>query len=422
MSPKHTRLKMKKIFLISGLLIIIGNVFSQEIKIESDTIRKNALNVYFSDVPDFIKKEITFINYVRDLKEADVYLIISEENTGSGGEIITVFYVGQHNYSGMNDTVKISLSPDDTEEVLRIKAVNALKMGFMRYMLKTPLADYFDIRFTQPVKETVETDNWNNWVFRSSLSGSLNGERRYQSINLNGSASANRITEKSKFLSNLSTSWSRQKYELVDSTFRYSYSRSHGLNTYYVKSINDHWSAGLSAGLSASSYGYYDMQFRLTPAIEYDIYPYSESTRRQFRIMYEIGYLYNDYSDTTIYNKVTEHLAVHRLSTSWEIIQKWGSLDFTLRWNNYLHDWSKNNLSGNLYMSVRIFKGLNINFSGSASIVNDQLSLPKAGVSDFDILTRKKMTETKFNYYGYFGFSYTFGSIYNNVVNPRFGW
>lgn len=413
---------MRKLLFIIGLLLFISNAFSQDIISETDTIRKNALNVYFPDAPDFIKKEITFINYVRDLKEADVYLIISEERTGSGGEIITVFFDGQYKYSDMNDTIKIFLSPDDTEEVLRKKAVNALKMGFMKYMLKTPLAEYFDIRFTQPLKETIETDNWNNWVFRSSLSGSLNGERRYKSIRLNGNISANRITEKSKFMSNLNASWSREKYEMTDSTYQYSYSRSHGLYTYLAKSINDHWSVGLSAGLSASIYGYYDMQLRLTPAIEYDIYPYSESTRRQFRIMYEIGYLYNDYSDTTIYNKLTENLALHRLSASWEIIQKWGDLDLMLQWNNYLHDWSKNNLSTYLYLSVRIFKGMNIYFSGNASIVNDQLSLPKEGVSDFDIITRRRMTETKFNYYGYFGFSYTFGSIYNNVVNPRFGW
>jgi len=413
---------MKKVLFMLELVLLFCNAFSQEVVTESDTIRKYALNVYFPDAPDFIKKEITFINYVRDLKEADVYLILSFEETGSGGESVTVFYVGQDKYSSMNDTIKITASPDDTEDIFRKKAVNALKMGFMRFMLKTPLSEFFDIRFTQPVKEIVETDKWNNWVFRANLSGSLNGEKRYQSINLNGSVSANRITEKSKFLSSVRTSWSKQKYELADSTYEYDYTRSHALNIYYVKSINDHWSAGFSTGLSTSSYGYFDMQFRITPAIEYDIYPYSESTRRQLRIMYEIGYLYNDYSDTTIYSKLTEHLVLHRLSASWEVVQKWGSVDFTLRWNNYFHDWSKNNLSANLYMSVRIFKGLNINFSGSASIVNDQLSLPKAGVSDFDILTRRRMTETKFNYYGYFGFSYTFGSIYNNAVNPRFGW
>jgi hypothetical protein len=413
---------MKKIVIVTGFLLLVINAFPQEIVVDSDTIRNNALNVYFPNVPDFIKKEISFINYVRDLKEADVYLVISEERTGSGGEITTAFFEGQNKYSDMRDTIKIYSSPDDTEEVTRAKAINAFKMGLMRYMLKTPLADYFDIRFTQPVKETIESDNWNNWVFRSSLSGSLNGEKSYQSKSISGNFTANRITEKSKLKTQLSGSWSQQKYELNDSTDKYSHTRSDGLYIYYARSINDHWSVGLSSGLSSSSYGNYDLRYRLAPAIEYDIYPYSESTRRQFRIMYEIGYQYNDYSDTTIYNKVTENLAFHSLYAYWETIQKWGSLDLTLGWYNYLHDWSKNNLSGNAYLSVRLFKGLNINFSGSASIVNDQLSLPKAGVSDFDIITRRRITETKFSYYGYFGFSYTFGSIYNNVVNPRFGW
>jgi hypothetical protein len=413
---------MKKVLFILGLLLLFSNTFSQDAVMKSDTIRKHALNVYFPNVPDFIKKEITFINYVRDLKEADVYLIISSEGTGSGGEILTVYYVGQNTFSSMKDTVRITTSPDDTEDVFRKKAVTALKMGFMRFVLKTPLAEFFDIRFTQPVKEIVESDKWNSWVFRANLSGSLNGEKKYESISLNESFSANRITEKSKLLTSIRTSWSKQKYELSDNSIQYDYTRSYGINMYYAKSINDHWSTGLSSGLSATSYGYLDMQFRITPAIEYDIYPYSESTRRQLRIMYEIGYQYNDYSDTTIYNKLTEQLGLHRLSGSWELIQKWGSVDFTVRWYNYFHDWSKNNLSLDLYTSVIIFKGLNINFSGSASMVNDQLSLPKAGVSDFDILTRRRMTETKFNYYGYFGLSYTFGSIYNNAVNPRFGW
>jgi len=413
---------MKKVVLLLLLVQLFCNAFSQEAVTESDTIRKHALNVYFPDVPDFVKKEITFINYVRDLKEADVYLIISFEETGSGGETITVYFVGQNKFSSMKDTVKITTSPDDTEDVLRKKAVASLKMAFMRFMLKTPLSEFFEIRFTQPVKEIVETDKWNSWVFRANMNGSLNGEKRYESIRLSESFSANRVTEKSKFQSYVSASWQKQKYEMADSTLEYDFTRSYGLNFYYAKSLNEHWSAGISTGLSASSYGYLDMQYRITPAIEYDIYPYSESTRRQLRIMYEIGYQYNNYSDTTIYNKLTESLALHRLSASWQVVQKWGSVDFTLRWNNYFHDWTKNNLGANLYMSIRIFKGLNINFSGSAYIVNDQLSLPKAGVSDFDILTRRRMTETKFNYYGYFGFSYTFGSIYNNAVNPRFGW
>jgi hypothetical protein len=413
---------MKRVFTMLVLAFLFFSANSQETVIESDTIRKDALNVYFPDADSYIKKEINFINYVRDLKEADVYIIVAGEEAGSGGELYTVFIVGQHKFAGMNDTLKVALAPDETEDVFRRKAVSALKMGFMRYMLKTPLSQLFDIRFTVPVKETVATDKWNNWVFRTSLQGYLNGERMYKSTSLYSNISVNRVIEKSKFQTYLSYSWDKQKYQLNDSTTWSSTSNSEGLNVYYVKSINEHWSTGFSTGMSRSSYGYYDFQYRIAPAIEYDIFPYSESTRRQFRIMYEAGYIYYDYSDTTIYNKVTENLAYHELSASWEVIQKWGSVDLSLQWSNYFHDWSKNNLSANLHLSVRIFKGMNINFSGSGSIVNDQLSLPKAGISDYDIITRNKMTETKFEYYGSFGLSYTFGSIYNNAVNPRFGW
>jgi hypothetical protein len=295
-------------------------------------------------------------------------------------------------------------------------------MAFMRYVLKTPLSQFFDIRFTQPIKETVETDKWDNWVFRTRISGHLSGERSYKSTSLYGSASVNRVTEKSKFHTYFNYSWSKDKYQTTDSTYHYGYSNSQSAYIYYAKSLTDHWSGGLTTGASRSSYGHYDFQYRFMPAIEYDIYPYSESTRRQFRIMYMIGYCFNDYADTTIYNKLTQHLGLHELSASWEVIQKWGSFDFTLQWRNYFYDWSKNNLSANIYFSVRVFKGMTVDFSGSASIVNDQLSLPRGGVSDFDIFTRNKMTQTKYNYYGYFGFSYTFGSIYNNAVNPRFGW
>jgi len=411
---------MKRTLLFIVFIFLTVFTWSQDTAVSSDTIRKDALNVFMS-ASNFIRKEITFVNYVRDIKEADVYIISTYERTGSGGWSYTYFLVGQNRCAGLNDTLKVIEAMDETEDEYRTKTVQALKMGLMRYVLKTPLANYFDIRFTQPVKETIESDKWNSWVFRTSISGNLNGQRRYKYTNAYVSASINRITEGSKLLTSLNYSWNQQKFELNDSTIERSNTISKSSSVVYVKSINDHWSAGITTNISASSYGSYDLQYNLMPAIEYDIFPYSESTRRQLRILYKAGYSYYDYSDTTIYNKVKENLASHSLSASFEIVQKWGSADFTLMWKNYFHDWSKNNFSADLYLSLRIVKGLQLTFMGDASIVNDQLSLPKGGVSDTDILLRRKITETKFSYYAYFGISYTFGSIYNNVVNPRFG-
>lgn len=417
---KKNYLMIKGFYLLSLLILGCSPLLSQEPQLVADTLRNNALNV-FMNTSNYLRTEITFVNYVRDVRVADVYIISTYERSGSGGVTYKYFLSGQNRYEGMGDTIVVTTSPDDTEDAIRKKQVTAIKMGLMRYVINTPLASYFDIRFTQPVKETVESDIWNSWVFRTSMSGSLNGEKRYNSVSLGGSASANRITEKSKLLTSLSFNWSNQKYEMNDSTVQNSYSRSQSSSILYVKSLNDHWSAGISTGLSASSYGSYDLRFSLSPAIEYDIFPYTESTRRQLRLLYRVGYEYNNYADTTIYNKLTEHLGFQYLSASFELVQKWGSADFTLSYRNYFHDWSKNNFGGNLYLSLRVAKGLSVTYQGDGSIVNDQLSLPKGGISDTDILLRRRMTETKFSYYSYFGISYTFGSIYNNVVNPRFG-
>jgi hypothetical protein len=73
-------------------------------------------------------------------------------------------------------------------------------------------------------------------------------------------------------------------------------------------------------------------------------------------------------------------------------------------------------------MNFRIAKGLTFNISGGASLVHDQLSLVKGGATYEEVLLRRKEIATQYTYYTSLGLTYTFGSIYNNAVNPRFGW
>jgi hypothetical protein len=401
------------------LFIFCATCFSQVVKVETDTIRKDALNVYMS-ASDYVKKEITFINYVRDMRTSDVYIIRTFQNTGSGGEATTYFLVGQNRYSGMNDTIVVNASPDETQEITRINEVKALKMALMRYMLKTPLAAYFDIKFTVPVKETVTTDKWNSWVFNTEVYAYLRGEKSYTSTMFDGSLSADRITEKDKFSAGYSYGWGLDKYDIEGDIYN-SLSRSQYGNILYVNGLNDHWSLGATLNANSSVYSNNDFTVTIKPAIEYDIFPYSESTRRQLRIMYGIGPEYANYHDTTIYNKMEEFLGSQVLTASYQVVEKWGSINSSINWSNYLHDWSKNNLSVSGSIRLRIAKGLNFNIGGRFSIVHDQLSLEKGGATYEEILLRRKEIETQFTYYTNFGLSYTFGSIYNNAVNPRFG-
>ena len=123
------------------------------------------------DATDYIRKEIPWVNYVRDIKDAGVYIISTGERTGSGGMEFTYFFVGQHQNEGMRDTLSFTTTPDETTEGRRAKEVNTLKLGLMRYIARTPLAKYMKITFSEPLSETVTTDKWNSWVFRTSLNG-----------------------------------------------------------------------------------------------------------------------------------------------------------------------------------------------------------------------------------------------------------
>ena len=97
-----------------------------------------------------------------------------------------------------------------------------------------------------------------------------------------------------------------------------------------VKSISDHWSAGGRGSVSSSSFSNYKFQFRAYPGIEYDIFPYTESTRKQLRFLYTVGYTYYIYVDTTIYDQTKEGLFGHSLDIALELTQKWGSIDASL--------------------------------------------------------------------------------------------
>lgn len=386
----------------------------------ADTLRKDALNVYMDDVTDYIKREIPYINYVRDFKDADVIIIYSVQSSGSGGNLYTYFLEGQKRFEGRNDTLYVSSSPDDTQDKTRESIVLALKQGLMQYVARTPLAKYVTLSFTEPMEDNVSSDKWNNWVFRTSLNGYAFGQDSGNDLNVFGNISASKTTDNWKMYYDADYSFEKSEYDLGDEIL-ITEQISKSLNALVVKSLNDHWSVGGSAKIFGSIRNNYDLKFEIMPGIEYDIFPYSESTSRQLRILYSAGFVYNDYIDSTQYDMLEESLAAHRISASYEMIKKWGSIDISVSWFNYIPEWKKNNLRAGGSLNFRILKGLSLNFGGNYSFIADQISLRKEEASDTDIITGTKEVATSFSYFTHFGLSYTFGSIYNNVVNPRFG-
>ncbi len=410
---------MKRILLSITLLLPLSLMFAQPAPDQADTLRKQALNIYM-DEDDYIRREIPFVNYVRDIKDAGVYIITTFQKTGSGGMEYTYFFTGQNEFKGMSDTLSFVTKPDGTTDERRTQEVATLKLGLMRYIAKTPLAQYVNIDFSQPIAETVTADRWDSWVLKASVNGNLRGQKTNNSTFFSGSLAADRVTEKWKINLDAMYSYSKDKFEIETTTIT-SDNKSKSFNSLVVKSLSDHWSIGGSGSLTSSSFSNEKLNATIMPGIEYDLFPYSESTRRQLRILYSIGFRHISFIDTTIYNKMEQSLWRHSVSLAYEVVQKWGSIDLTTDYSNYLHDWSKNNLSLSGFLNLRIAKGLSMNIRGSISLIHDQLGLVKGDIPTEQILLRRQEMETRYEYRTNFGFTYTFGSIYNNVVNPRFG-
>jgi hypothetical protein len=370
---------------------------------------------------DYIKTEIPFVNYVRERKEADVHVLITTLSTGSGGREYTLTFIGQNGFQGQEDVLKYFSHKTDSEEEIRSGLTEVLKLGLMPYVNQTPISRKISLEYQKPTGPAGPAiDKWKSWVFSLSTSGYFNGEQAHASQSVSGSFSANKVTRDIKFNFSFSTSYNHDDYTYEDQSLE-SNSHSYGGSGLLVTSLSEHWSAGFFYSVSSSTYSNYRLKINISPAIEFDLFPYSQSTRKQLRFLYKIGPSYASYFEETLYNKTREALLSESLSVTLDLREKWGSISTSVEGSHYFHDLSKHNLSISNTVSVNLLKGLNAYLVGGASLIHDQLSLPKGGATWEEVLLQRKMLATGYEYFVAVGFSYSFGSIFTNVVNPRFG-
>ena len=415
-----------KIKIISNLILLslIAIAFA-------DTkLKEQNISVYidykYGDM-NYIKEQITNVNYVRYKNEADVFILFTKQSTGSNGKKFTVDFTGENIFSGIDESLTFILKKDDTDEIERLKSVQILKLGLIRYFSRTDMADKLTITFPTEIIEKVIEDRWNNWVFSISLSGFLNGEESSYSQNFWGNISATRITEEMKVQFRVNGSMNKDKFEWDGDTFESS-SESKSFNAHLIKSWTEHLSYGLWTYAYTSSYRNVDLSFGLYPGLEYNLFPYSESNRKQLRFQYQLNPNYVDYLEMTIYEQLNEKLLKHSFRTEMEYVQSWGSMSISFVASQYLiiddeilNSFDKNKLTLYGDVSWRIYKGLSLSLWGNAARVHDQLSLAAGDVSTEDLLLKRKELQTQYTYFLSIGVSYSFGSIYNNIVNPRFG-
>ena len=369
---------------------------------------------------NFIKTEIPFVQYVWDRRDADLHVMFTSQDTGSNGSEFEIVFIGQHNFLGVDDTLKGYIHTTDSDEQSRGKLVHLMKLGLIRYMARTPLADQFSLQFNAKRVDNSVRDPWDSWIFSLSSNGYFSGQESSRFSYITGSFSADRVTPNLKIRLSTYGSYDESFYKLEDEDV-ISHSESFGFSGMLVKSVGSHWSIGLFGAFVSSTYNNYKASYTLSPAIEYNLFPYTEAIRKQLRLQYRVNFNRAFYRDMTIFDVMDDFLLSQSLEVAWSAKKNWGTLGGSVVFSHYFHDVKKNNLYCYGMVSLKVWKGLSINVSARYSRIRDQLSLTKGDASNEDILLQIRQLATSYSYSTSFGISYSFGSIYSNAVNPRFG-
>jgi len=382
------------------------------------------LNVYLDcDHCDrnFIREEIDMVSYVRDRKDANLHLLITRAGSAGGTEY-TIQFLTINLSDVQNDTLNY-FSPDtDSDDDERRGLVKNIKLGLVNYLKEYPASRHISIEYEAPEQESVDQslqdDPWNRWLFEISGSARIDGRETNKNTHLDANFSAKRYTKTWKLDFFMGGNYRREKFDLDEGE-----TTTHSNEQYYrgvtAYSLTDHWSVGMYTHANSSTYNNIDISADISPAIEYNIFPYSEYTEHELFFRYVISPNYRNYANETIYFKKSELLLREELLIEFNLNQPWGRIENRVRGSHFFHDFSFNRLDFNVELELDLFRGLSLDVYGNYSLINDQLSLPKKGATDRDVLLNLRDQATSYSYHAFVGLSYTFGTSFSSTVNPR---
>src|SRR4051794_16966689 len=87
----------------------------------------------FLDCPrcddDYLKKEVTFIDYVRNREDADVHVLVTTQETGGGGAQWTLKFIGLGRFQGQDQTLTYNSPQTATPDEIRAGFAEIFRLG-----------------------------------------------------------------------------------------------------------------------------------------------------------------------------------------------------------------------------------------------------------------------------------------------------
>lgn len=399
------------------LLTILINVFLIKAYSQSDKIK-----VFLSCNCDdsYIKQNTLLLDYVRDRTLSDIEVFVFDISNASGGRNFTFEYKGKNDFQNKENKISTDITQNLTFNEAREVLLKTYKMGMVHFLQNTVFQNQVDVSFNDQIDipQEMSFDQWKNWVFE--ISGSFNFENE-ESINeeeYNVGFDIDRVTEMWRVRSYFRQRRAVKFYSGDEENYN-----SERNSTYFsgslVKSISDHFSTGIFGTYQKDTFRNYKSFFNFSPALEYNFIPYKEVLTREVTLAYKLGYNFYEYLEETLYGFLDQKMFNQSLTLNLRFREKWGSIYSYMVASQFLDQPDQNRLTLNNNINLRIVRGLSLRISGSFQLIRDQINLPKGEASIEDLLLRQRQISTNYQNRISMGLSYTFGSIFNNIVNTR---
>lgn len=411
----------KKLFLILTIALFPYFVVGQNEPLPSKQLNF-FLDCYRCDF-DFVRQELEFVSFVRNPQLADVHILSSNSQTGSGGTKHFLNFIGMKELEGQDLEYEYFEEQSATSDERRKGLLKLIKTGILHYYTISGIIDQVEINLLQTEESNllVETpsDPWNLWIFRLGTGFDFEKEESQNEFAYDMELRIEKVTE----------DWKTRieaDHEIFEENFydngkrivnRQSQTEVEGN---YIKSITSRWSTGLFGEFEAATYRNIKNSTQWSAGLEYNVFPWDISNRKVFTFRYKFGIETFTYNEVTIYEKLSEILFYQSLGLNLELVQPWGRVETRLEGSHYFHDFSKNRLLLISDVSIRLTKQLSVYFEFFGLVIHDQLYLPKGDASLEDVLLKRRKLATTYEMGAELGLRFTFGSIYNNVVNERF--
>jgi hypothetical protein len=386
---------------------------------------------------NYLRTTLTCINYTDQPEDCDVRVQLTSETVGNSTDRYILFFYGEKQFAGQNDTVMFIIPPMTNNLALQNMYVETLKQGLLPYLAQTEWASQLQVSYDAPaIQSPLFQDYWNLSTFSVRFGGALDYSRQFVfsgftedlfERTLKGNIGFDwwHVGQKWRFASTADAMYFQRDANRLGplvvgsfiSTIRSKEKdQSQRVSFEAVRSLTKHFSTGGSLDWDRDFIGTsnrFQNQAKLTLGVEYNLFPYSDFFRRRLLVNYNTSiYLYN--------NQIPKHptirLPQQEVAFQYALRVKKAFLSF--RQSNSVRlsssKWNTWSTGLDINTGIEIKRNLFLSLDGRIQYHNEN-PISALGPILPDVYTNKARTTT---YYFYTQITYLFGSGYRNILNP----